>query len=60
MKLYGVNLPELKPENAKAILQKCSDIPKKSIDYHKRNNERRRWDKYWVAAYDVVLKKLAL
>jgi hypothetical protein len=58
MKLYGFDLPELKPENAKEIIECCRDLHQDEINRHKKNTQKRQWDKYWVAAYNVVLEKL--
>lgn len=58
MKLYGTDLPELKSENAKIIIRTCRDIHQLYIDKRKRNSKMQEWDKYWVSAYNVVLKEL--
>lgn len=58
MKMYGIDLPEIKPENAKAIINICRDIHQLYIDNRKRNSKMQKWDIYWVNAYNVVLKEL--
>jgi len=58
MKLYGINLPELIPENATKILTTCRDIHQDEIDRDIRNTARHKWDQYWVNAYNVIIKRI--
>ncbi len=58
MVLYGLQMPELKAENATEIIQFCQKMHQDSVDKRKRNTQLQRWDKYWVAAYNVVLEQL--
>lgn len=58
MKLYNVELPEPIPENATEIIKCCRDIHQIHIDRRKRNTRMQQWDKYWVKAYNAVLKRI--
>ncbi len=58
MMLYGLELPDLVPENATAILETCRNIHQATTDRQHRNTQRRRWDQYWIDAYNIVIKKL--
>jgi len=55
---YEIDLPELKPENAKKIIKTCRDIHQLYIDKRKRKTKMDKWDRYWVRGYDIVLKEL--
>lgn len=58
MKLYGINLPELTNGNEIKILETCRDIHQYYINKRKRNTKAQRWDKYWVDAYNLIIKTL--
>ena len=58
MRLYGIKLPELKKENAGEIIRTCRDIHQNEINRRQRNTRAQQWDKYWVAAYNLVLERL--
>lgn len=60
MKLYGLDLPKLIPENAAKIIRLAQRIHRqKNQTRVPRKTERWKWDNYWVEAYDVVLKELS-
>ena len=58
MKFYGGELPKLAKGNEIKILETCRDIHQGYIDWRKRNTKAQRWDKYWVDAYNFVIKAL--
>lgn len=58
LKLYGVNLPDIKKKNATKIIRTCRDIHQMWINGRKRNSKMQIWDKYWVNAYNLVLSVL--
>lgn len=60
MKIRGIDydVPELEAKNAEEIIKTCRDIHQMYIDCRKRNTVVQRWDKYWVAAYNIVLDEL--
>lgn len=58
MELYGLDLPELVPENAELIIETCQAIHQGYYDKRKRNTKAQKWDKYWIDAYNIVLEAL--
>jgi len=58
MRLYQTDLPEIKIENVKKIIETCRDIHQLWIDRRTRNTKMQKWDTYWVKAYNTVLKVL--
>jgi len=52
-------VPELEAKNAEEIIKTCRDIHQMFIDRRKYNSRKQQWDKYWVAAYNIVLDRLA-
>jgi len=58
MRLYNTDLPEPMAENAVDIIKCCRGIHQKYVDRRKRNTKMQQWDKYWIDAYNVVLKVL--
>lgn len=58
MILYGVKLPEIKCGNEIEILKTCRDIHQNLVNRRKRNTCIQEWDKYWVEAYNFIIKTL--
>lgn len=59
MKLYGEELPELVPENTSRAIRIARRLHQDCINKHTRNTKMRRWDKYWVEIYNLVLEQLS-
>lgn len=51
MKILGCELPEPKKENAKAIIKMAQDL-------HKGRRKHKKWNNYWIEAYQKVLEVL--
>jgi len=57
MRLYGIDLPEVKKENAEKILTICKNIHLNYIKKRQRNTIMQKWDNYWVKAYSMIIKE---
>jgi hypothetical protein len=58
MKLYGIDLPDIRKENAVEILKICRDIHLREVRRRIKNINMQKWDKYWVDAYNMILEIL--
>ena len=53
---YGVNLPELRPENAVAILEIAQKIHEDENKRRQRKTRTYKWDEYWTNAYQMIIE----
>ena len=58
MKLFGIDLPEPILENTSKAISIARRLHQDAVDRKIRNTKKVKWDKYWVAIYDLVLNQL--
>lgn len=60
MKFYNKEYPEPISTNAVEILKISQSIHKQFLSFKRcpANTGSKKWHKYWIAAYEAVLKKL--
>lgn len=58
MKLCGVDLPEIKKENAIPIIELAQDLHRDKADRCNSENYKWQWDTYWVKVYDLIINLL--
>ena len=57
-KIINLEIPEPISENSIRILETCRDLHQEEINFRKRNTKKQKWDKYWVDAYNAVIRKI--
>lgn len=58
MELYGIELPEPIRENTLKAMRIARNIHQYYANRRGRNTKLRKWHKYWVEIYDLVLEEL--
>ncbi len=59
IELYGEELPEPIPKNTSKAIRIARRLHQDDVNRHTRNTKMRRWDKYWIEIYNLVLEQLS-